>query len=102
MEYFHPDYVGWSNRNALPGNKATAAKFISHYHKASKTLVHHVQPVGIKIHGNIAIVHYHWTQISKTADKEDESSGRWTDVLMKQGEKWVLIGDHGGPDPKKN
>jgi len=22
--------------------------------------------------------------------------GRWTDILMKKGDKWMLVGDHGG------
>ena len=22
--------------------------------------------------------------------------GRWTDIVMKKGDKWVLVGDHGG------
>ncbi len=26
------------------------------------------------------------------------TQGRWTDLLKKQGDKWVMIGDHGGPD----
>lgn len=25
-------------------------------------------------------------------------SGRWTDILLKQGNKWVITGDHGGSD----
>jgi hypothetical protein len=27
--------------------------------------------------------------------------GRWTDILMKQGDKWVMIGDHGGRTSKE-
>jgi len=29
--------------------------------------------------------------------KEKSSQGRWTDILKKEGDKWLLIGDHGGP-----
>ncbi len=29
-------------------------------------------------------------------DKEDRSSGKWTDILMKKDGKWMLVGDHGG------
>jgi hypothetical protein len=28
--------------------------------------------------------------------KENNESGRWTDILLKQGDKWVMIGDSGG------
>ena len=98
LAYFHPDYVGWYNRNALPSGKDTASKFIAHGHKTSKTLVYDIQPVAIKLHGNIAFVHYYYSQITKEGDaKQEASAGRWTDILMKQGDKWVLIGDNGGP-----
>lgn len=102
LAYFHPDYCGWSLRSALPGDKETVTKFITHGHKTSKTLVYHIQPVAIKIHGDIAFVHYYWTQITQTNGdpKEKDSSGRWTDILMKQGDKWVLIGDNGGTTKK--
>jgi ketosteroid isomerase-like protein len=101
LAYFHESYSGWSNRFALPGDKATVQKFVTHGHKTGKTLVHHIQPAAIKVHGNIAIVHYHWAQGTQAPDQPEEHSfGRWTDILMKQGDKWVLIGDHGGRTSK--
>lgn len=52
------------------------------------------------MYGNIAFVHYYYDQVVKDAEgKEKSESGRWTDILMKQGDKWVMIGDHGGPSP---
>lgn len=102
LEYFDEGYVGWFNRNPLPSSKATASKFITHSQKTTKTLVYDIQPVGIQLHGNIAFVHYHYTQIVKNAEgKEEPNAGRWTDILMKKGNKWVLIGDHGGPNFKR-
>lgn len=97
MAYFHADYLGWDDQNALPSNKASTRKWFEHYLKTTKTLVQEIKPVGIKIHGNIAIVHYYYSEIIKDAEgKEHSHSGRWTDILMKQGDKWVMIGDHGG------
>ncbi|HEX4858608.1 MAG TPA: nuclear transport factor 2 family protein, partial [Usitatibacteraceae bacterium] len=85
----------------MPGSKAVATKFITHWHKAAKTLVYDVQPLSIKIHGNVAFVHYYYTQIQRdTAGKDKQTSGRWTDILMKQGDKWLLIGDQGGQTSK--
>ncbi len=102
LSYFHTDYMGWDNHRAVPGGKDAARKFITHGHKTSKTLIYDVQPVGIKIHGNVAFAHYHYVQITKDeAGKEKESAGRWTDILMKQGDKWVMIGDHGGSTSKE-
>ena len=102
LAYFHADYMGWSNNRAVPSGKDAARKFIAYGHKTSKTQVYDVQPVAIKIHGNVAFADYHWVQITKDeAGKEKESSGRWTDILMKQGDKWVMIGDHGGRTSKE-
>lgn len=40
---------------------------------------------------------HYYTQVVKNAEgKEENVEGRWTDILMKQGDRWVLIGDHGG------
>ena len=66
--------------------------------KTVDTLVYEINPVAIKIFGNVAIVHYYYTQVVKDAEgKQTTRSGRWTDILMKQDDRWVIIGDHGGP-----
>ncbi len=97
MSYFHSDYSGWSVNDALPSNKKQVTKWIAHNFQTRKILVSDIKPVAIKIHGNVAIVHYYWSRLRKDAEgKERNSSGRWTDILMKQGDKWVLIGDSGG------
>ena len=101
LEYFDADYSGWYNRNALPSSKTTSSKFIAHGHKTGKTLVYDIQPVAIKVHGQFAFVHYYYSQVTKNAEGKDEpNAGRWTDILTKRGDKWVLIGDSGGPMPK--
>ncbi len=101
MGYFHSDYRGWSYQNPLPGDKASARKWIGHGMRTEKTLVHEIKPVAIQIYGNIAFVHYHYAETVKDAEgKQKNRSGRWTDILTKQGDKWVMIGDHGGQTSK--
>ncbi|MGE5236922.1 MAG: YybH family protein [Acidobacteriota bacterium] len=97
MAYFAPDYVGWSNDTVMPGDKATVKKFITQEYQLSKTLIYDIKPVAIQVHGNIAFVDYYYQQMMKTSEgKVENVKGRWTDILMKQGDRWVLIGDHGG------
>ena len=97
MSYFHDDFIGWSNQNALPQNKAKVRKIMVHEYKTTKTLISDIQPVAIKIHDNVAIVQYYYSLVLQDAEgKEKNDNGRWTDILMKQGDKWVMIGDHGG------
>ncbi len=43
-----------------------------------------------------------YSEAKETQDgKKSSESGRWTDILLKQGTKWVMIGDHGGSDKKE-
>ena len=98
LSYFHTDYSGWFNQAPLPSSKSSARKWISHGMKTVDTLVYEINPVAIKIFGNVAVVHYYYIQAVKDAEgKQTTRSGRWTDILMKQDDRWVIIGDHGGP-----
>ena len=99
MSYFHEDYIGWSKRNAFPGDKTMAKKWIGESYKDSKTLITDLSPLAINIFGNVAIVHYYYTQLSENKEgKRTNEQGRWTDILMKQDDRWVLIGDQGRRD----
>ena len=101
MAYVHKDYMGWSYDSPLPMDKPAVRKFVEYEFKTSKTVLSDIRPVGIGIFGDIAIVDYYYVSIYKDAEgKEKSSSGRWTDILMKQGDKWVMIGDHGGRTSK--
>lgn len=101
LSYFHDDYRGWENNAALPISKSELRKFVAHSFQTEKRLVYTIQPVAIQVHGDVAFVDYYYTEVVKDAEgKEKNHSGRWTDILMKQGDKWVLIGDHGGQTSK--
>jgi ketosteroid isomerase-like protein len=101
MAYVHNDYLGWNYESALPNDKASVRKFVEYEFKNSKTILSNIKPVAIGVFGNFAYVHYYFAVVYKDAEgKEKSMSGRWTDILMKQGDKWVMIGDHGGRTPK--
>jgi ketosteroid isomerase-like protein len=90
LSYVHEDYIGWDISEPMTTSKARLRK-------TYKTELNDIQPVAINIVDDVAIVHYHFTMIVKDADnKKTHATGRWADVLKKQGDKWVLIGDHGG------
>ena len=98
MEYFHPDYSGWENDMKVPGTKEDARKWLTFAAQGSKTLVYDIQPLSIKVWGDFAFVHYYYTVVKETDGKKKGEEGRWTDILSKQGGKWLLIGDHGGSE----
>lgn len=101
MSYFHDNYMGWDINEPLPMDKASVRKFVDYEYKTTKTLVYNIKPVAINVFNNVAIVDYYYSRIMKDAEgKEKGRSGRWADIVMKQGDKWVLIGDHGGRTSK--
>jgi len=102
LAYFHDNYIGWEIGDPMPGNKAALKKFVDHEYKTRKTVLYNITPVTINVFGNVAIVNYYYSRIAKDAEgKEKSSSGRWADILMKQGDKWLLIGDHAGRTSKE-
>ena len=102
LEYFHADYAGWENGEPLPSSKDETKKWMTFAYQGSKVLIYEIKPVAIKIHGDVAIVDYFYTTVKENKEgKKNAESGRWTDILLKQGTKWVLIGDHGGRDKKE-
>ena len=101
LAYFHQDYLGWNLNSPMPQNKADVAKWDEYEFKTSKVIFNNIHPIAIQIYGNVAFVHYYYVAIIKPIDGEEKSSaGRWTDILLKQGDKWVMIGDHGGQTSK--
>jgi hypothetical protein len=97
LAYIHGDYSGWWNWRALPANKDFLSKIIAHEFETTKVLIQDFQPVEIIILGNVAIVQYYYSRLIKDVEgKEKNDSGRWPDILVKQGDKWFLIADHGG------
>jgi ketosteroid isomerase-like protein len=97
LSYFHSDYLGWHYEADIPWDKATRTKWGNYLFQTSKLLIYDIKPVGIKIHGNVAIVHYYFHVVNEdTEGKKIVNKGRWTDILVKQDNKWVMIGDHGG------
>jgi ketosteroid isomerase-like protein len=100
MAYFDDDYLGWSRGDALPSTKADARKWLAYSFESKDVVLWDIKPVGIKIHGEIAFVHYFYSVVTRGKDGKDKAeNGRWTDILKKKGQRWVMIGDHGGADP---
>jgi len=97
LAYMHEDYAGWSLSSPVPESKATSAKYLRFFATRGTTEFYDITPVAIVVHGDVAIVHYFYYEVSKNAEgKTRTEHGRWTDVLIKQGDRWVLLGDHGG------
>ncbi len=102
MEFVHPEYIGWGPVDPMPVDKPTCRLWIMNEYNTRKTNIITIAPTGMKVHANVAIACYYYMWLYKDAEgKQKCEQGRWTDVLMKQDGKWVLIADHGGPNPSE-
>ena len=99
LKYYDESFIGWPYGSDAAHNKLTRTKWVKYFLPASTTLVSTITPEAIWVKGDFAFVHYYYSNITKDKDgKVSFESGRWTDILMKKGDKWVMIGDHGGPN----
>ena len=104
LKYFDDSYIGWSYDTEKPLNKTEITKAIKEdYEKEKgKTFKTTLTPLEIWVNGDMAFVHYTFLRNIKSKDGNTEkSSGRWTDILKKKADKWLLVGDHGGKVVKK-
>jgi len=96
LNYFHKDYSGWNYCELMPVNKSDLKNELLHLPKLKNTS-YNITPLAINIFNDVAIVHYYFSATFKTTDgKEKLKNGRNTDILLKQKDKWQLIGDHFG------
>jgi hypothetical protein len=98
---FHPNYIGWNYGRPVP--TPILRQWWDYYSKASETIVWDISPLAIQVYGNFAFIDYYYSVMNhdKLKNEDKPEKGRWTDILMKENGKWLLIGDHGGEGPNK-
>jgi len=97
MTYMDDDFLGWARGQWVPTTKNDRLVSLRHNLATTENVWYTLKPVGIKVHGDVAIAHYFFTSTDRDADGDEvTTTGYWTDILMKQGDKWVMIGDAGG------
>jgi len=102
-EFVHPDCFGWNNSTPMPSNKSNTTRWFKAYQSISKTLEYQITPTAIIVKDNFAIAHYYYVILNENYDKKIEREiGRWTDILIKEGDKWLFIAWQGGADKSKD
>ena len=97
VSYFHESFMGWNYGAPATSTKSSREKLINFFAPQNKTLFYNLTPVGIWVQGEFAFVDYHYMEVTENKDgKRDTDIGRWTDILIKDGDRWVMVGDHGG------
>jgi ketosteroid isomerase-like protein len=99
--YLHDAFLGWSDDNPMPRDKSSTERWYKYTSGNSKTLEQELNPVGIVVEGSVAVVHYYYSVSTENRKGERETNhGRYTDILIKEGEKWRFIAWRGGEDPR--
>ena len=102
-EFVHTDCFGWNNSTPMPSNKSNITRWFKAYQSISKTLEYQITPTAIIVKDNFAIAHYYYVILNENYDKKIEREiGRWTDILIKEGDKWLFIAWQGGEDKSKD
>ena len=98
----HPNMTFWENGQPVPQNKSSLQRWNRYISGNGEVLEQELYPLSIVITGNIAVVQYHYQQARENLKKEREMVfGRYTDILIKEGNRWLFIAWSGGDDPKK-
>jgi hypothetical protein len=98
----HPNMKFWEMGAPMPRDKASLKQWSRYDSQAETVLEHELFPISATITGNVAVVQYHYMVARENYKKERETvTGHYTDVLIKEGGRWLFIAWEGGDDPKK-
>ena len=97
MPCFHDDYVGWAIGSSVPLSKEDRQPFFARSFETEETVFLNLKPLAITMYENMAIVLYisTYTAKNKVTGEETTVTQRWTDVCLKEGDRWAYIADHG-------
>ncbi len=98
----HPNLSYWDNDQVAPQDRASLARWNRYSNGNTTVLEQEIFPISMTITGNVAVAQYRYAVARENMKKERETfTGKYTDVLMKDGGRWMFIAWAGGDDPKK-
>ncbi|MDQ6892651.1 MAG: nuclear transport factor 2 family protein [Acidobacteriota bacterium] len=98
----HPNVSYWDTDRPAPQNKASLLRWGRFSNTNATVLEQELFPISITTTGNIAVVQYRYSTARENYKKDRETvAGRYTDVLVKEGGRWLFLAWAGGDDPKK-
>lgn len=94
MAMFHEGYLGWSNEYPMPADKAKISKMWNMMKDNYKVMFLDLEPVRIVVVGDAAVAHYYFSFYASFMGKEESVKGKNSEFYIKEGGKWLLLGDH--------
>ena len=91
-DYVHNNYVSWGASSGGPSYKDSTIKWSRYDDESSDTLIYENSPASITVEDDTAVVNYYSTTVSTNSEgKRKRSVTRISEVLIKDGRKWVFI-----------
>lgn len=94
----HPKYLGWDMGRDHLHDREEAVR--SATGSAPRIIWYQLHPLGVEVFENkVGIVHYCYSA-NLSAEKSGPLviTGKWTEVYLRQGDKWTMISVSGRPD----
>jgi len=94
---FHEKYQGWNGDMPLPMGKEKMVQMFQEMKDMSKVDSYSIEPARIAVSGNAAVVDYYFnysvTNTVGNEKKQDHGKGKNVEFYVKEGGKWLLLGD---------
>lgn len=102
----HPKYQGWSDESPLPMNRDAVIQWFRSMKENMTVEGYMINPARIAVTENAAVVHYYY-QFSVTytmgdQKKHEEGSGKYVEFYVKEGGKWLCLGDMSVEEDKED
>jgi hypothetical protein len=98
----HQNMRFWETGAPMPRDKASLKHWSRFDADNASALEQEIFPISATVTGNIAVVQYNYVIARENYKKERETvTGHYTDVLVKDGGRWLFLAWAGGDDPKK-
>ena len=97
MACIHDDFKTWGVGNPVPFKKADTRAHLTRFFETQETVWSYFQPLSIDVRGDMAIVLYvmNWAERNRVTGEETAGIINWTEVFKKEGDRWLLLADHG-------
>jgi len=98
----HPNYMGWDMSAPTIHDREQAVASASGL--SASLIEYNLEPLSVRLYeGTTGVVHYRYTATVQTKDvRHIHVSGQWTEVYVKQGQRWLMVAVSGRPDPNES
>ena len=91
----HEKFTMWFDNETFPSDRASHDMWEAYWMANTENKIVETLPLRINIVNNVAVVHHLAKSLRTIEDKTALRQSKWTDVLIKENDKWVLITSHG-------